>query len=158
MQVSPLLNTRTSVTLEIKLCQDLLVEFLTARVVETGKSTGNWFRKWWTGARGRYCLCHSQHGASPVTARSRSRSPRQGGSSQPLPPSPPTCQLRRPPARRVPLPTPYPLACARARARSRSPRQGGSSPPILPSPPTCQLRRPPARRVPLPTPYPLARA
>jgi hypothetical protein len=45
-------------------------------------------------------------------ARSRSRSPRQGGSSPPLPPSPPTCQLRRPPARRVPLPTPSPLARA----------------------------------------------
>ena len=73
-----------------------------------------------------------------------------------FPPSPPTCQLRRPPARRVPLPTPYPLACPFARARSRDPRQGGSSPLLSPSPPTCQLRRPPARRVPLPTPYPLA--
>ena len=47
-----------------ELCQDLLVDFLTARDAETGKQSGKWFRTWWTGARGRYCLCHSQHGGS----------------------------------------------------------------------------------------------
>ena len=40
--------------------QQLLVERLTA----LSERTGAWFRDNWTGARGRYCLCHSTHGGS----------------------------------------------------------------------------------------------
>ena len=45
-------------------CQELLVDFLVTRDAETGKQSGKWFEKWWTRAKGRYCICHSKHGGS----------------------------------------------------------------------------------------------
>jgi hypothetical protein len=35
--------------------QELVVRYL--RIVSD--EAANWFEEWWTGARGRYCLCHA---------------------------------------------------------------------------------------------------
>ncbi len=43
-----------------KYVQELVVHYL--RTV--GDEAANWFEEWWTGARGRYCLCHAMHGGT----------------------------------------------------------------------------------------------
>ncbi len=42
------------------LAQNLLVDFLRAK----NNRSENWYEEFWTGAKGRYCLCHAGHGSS----------------------------------------------------------------------------------------------
>ena len=42
-------------------CQQLLVNHLR---VSVSAESANWHETYWTGARGRYCLCHSTHGGT----------------------------------------------------------------------------------------------
>jgi hypothetical protein len=37
--------------------QELVVRYLHT----VSEEAANWFEEWWTGARGRYCLCHAMH-------------------------------------------------------------------------------------------------
>ena len=41
--------------------QLLLVQYLAAKV---SGQTSAWFEQFWTGAKGRYCLCHATHGGT----------------------------------------------------------------------------------------------
>ena len=40
-------------------------QFLVVRYLRSvSDEAANWFEEWWTGARGRYCLCHAMHGGT----------------------------------------------------------------------------------------------
>ena len=41
--------------------QQLLVQYLAAKV---SGQTSAWYDQFWTGAKGRYCLCHATHGGT----------------------------------------------------------------------------------------------
>ena len=43
------------------LVQTLLVEHIRKTM---SADAATWYKEWWTGAKGRYCLCHATHGGT----------------------------------------------------------------------------------------------